>query len=104
MNTPNHIPLREYDDFNTFLKTIPRNTKIIGIELDEMAENIYQFKHPQRSIYILGAEDTGIPKKYLEKCDYIIKLPFNKNSFNVAVTGSIVLYDRAMKYSTRKKS
>ena len=33
MNTPKHIPLREYDDLETFLKTIPRNTEIIGVEL-----------------------------------------------------------------------
>ena len=97
MNTPKHIPLREYDDFETFMKAIPRDTEVIGVELDDRAENITTFKHPQRAVYILGAEDTGIPEKYMNKCDRIIKIPFDKNSFNVAVSGSIILYDRILK-------
>lgn len=97
MNTPKHIPLREYDDFEIFRKSIPRDTEVIGVELDERAENITTFIHPQRAIYILGAEDVGIPETLINKCDRVIKIPFNKNSFNVAVCGSIVLYDRFLK-------
>lgn len=94
MNTPKHIPLREYDDFETFMQNIPRGTEVIGVELDDNAENLTTFKHPERAIYILGAEDKGIPEKVMLKCDKIIKIPFDKNSFNVAVSGSIILYDR----------
>lgn len=97
MNTPKHIPLREYNDFETFIKTIPRDTDIIGIELDDNADDIITFEHPQRAIYILGAEDNGIPQDCLRQCDKIIKIPFDKNSFNVAVSGSIVIYDRILK-------
>lgn len=99
MNTPKHIPLREFDDFETFVKTIPRDTELVGVELDDKAENIFDFTHPQRAIYLLGAEDKGIQKKYKAKCDRIIKIPFDKNSLNVAVCGSIVLYDRMSKHS-----
>jgi len=97
MNTPNHIPLREYDNFQDFVKSIPRGTELIGVELDKDAENLITFKHPQRAIYLLGSEDKGIPEEVMLGCDRIIKIPFDKNSFNVAVSGSIIIYDRILK-------
>lgn len=97
MDSPKHIPLREFDDLETFLKSVPRNTEVIAVELDDKAENLTTFKHPQRAIYLLGAEDMGISEDYMRKCDRIIKIPFDKNSFNVAVSGSIIIYDRILK-------
>ncbi len=99
MQTDKHIPLREFDNFDDFYKSIPRNTELIGIELKEDAKSIFEFKHPERAIYLLGAEDAGISNDILSKCHKIIKIPFNKNSMNVAVTGSIVIYDRHLKSS-----
>ncbi len=97
MNTPNNIPLREFDNFDTFLKSIPRGTEIIAVELDDRAENLITFKHPKRAIYLLGAEDKGISEDCIKKCNRILKIPFDKNSFNVAVSGSIIIYDRIAK-------
>jgi len=97
MNTPKHIPLREFDDFETFMKSIPRNTELIAVELDDKAETLTTFKHPERYIYLLGSEDEGIPDEYIKRCNRTIKIPFYKNSFNVAVSGSIIIYDRILK-------
>ena len=72
---------------------------MVGVEIDERAELLHEFEHPKRAIYLLGAEDTGLPEEVLEKCHMIIKLPGN-SSLNVAVTGSIVLHDRATKVPT----
>lgn len=99
MQTTKHIPLREWDNFDDFLKSVPRDTKIIAIELTEGAENCFSFKHPERAIYLLGAEDSGINNEILTKCFKTIKLPFNKNSLNVAVAGSVIMYDRILKSS-----
>lgn len=101
MNTPNHIPLREFEDFDVFMKQIPRDTKIIGIELIEDAEDLVNFKHPQRAIYMLGSEDKGIPENCINQCDRIVKIPFYKNSFNVAVAGSMIMYDRIIKQTKK---
>ena len=97
MNTPRHIPLREFATFEDFYKSIPRDTKLIGVELMEKSKSLFEFKHPERSIYLLGAEDWGIDENTLACCDGIIKVPFDKNSLNVATTGSIIMYDRAFK-------
>ena len=97
MSTPKHIPLREFDCYEEFTKSVPRGTEIIAIELDERAENLTIFKHPERAIYLLGSEDKGLPEDVMNKCDRVIKIPFDKNSFNVAVSGSIIIYDRFLK-------
>ena len=97
MNTPKHIPLREFDSYDEFIKSIPRGTEVIAIELDDRAENLTTFKHPERAIYLLGSEDKGLPEDVMNKCDRVLKIPFNKNSFNVAVSGSIIIYDRFLK-------
>lgn len=102
MNTPKHIPLREFDDFDTFFKSIPRDTELIAVELDDRAETLTTFKHPERAIYLLGSEDKGISEECMKKCNRILKIPFDKNSFNVAVSGSIIIYDRILKSGGKK--
>lgn len=93
LKTDRHVPLYEYDSFNDFV--IPRNCELISIELSDKSKSIVQFKHPQRAIYMLGAEDTGIPEYILEKSK-VIQLPGDR-CLNVSVAGSIVMYDRISK-------
>ena len=104
MNTPNNIPLREHDSQEGFLKSLPRGTALVAIELTKDAIPLTEFNHPKKAIYLLGAEDFGIPNELIDKCNSVIKIPFNKNSFNVAVAGSMVLYDRFLKANQERKS
>ena len=54
-----------------------------------------QFEHPEQAIYLLGSEDNGLPARVLEKCSAVIALEAVRQvSYNVAVTGSIVMYHR----------
>lgn len=57
---------------------------------------IVEFKHPKQGCYILGAEDSGLPLDVIEECTKIVKLP-GERSLNLAVAGSIVLFDRIQK-------
>lgn len=91
--TYKHIPLREYGDFECFLKSVPRETKVIAIEIAAGSKNLRQFKHPERAIYILGAEDDGLPENVLKSCDHVVHIPMEQ-SMNVAACGSIICYDR----------
>ncbi|MFT7344220.1 MAG: tRNA G18 (ribose-2'-O)-methylase SpoU [Lentimonas sp.] len=90
------IPLFHYKEFDDLLSNIPYDCRIIGVEIDDRAEDLHSFVHPKRAIYILGAEDNGLPPYVLEKCHFIVRLRGN-SSLNVGVTGSIVLHDRASK-------
>lgn len=87
------IPLYNYENFDEFYRLIPYDCRLIGIEMNGI--KLSQFCHPQRAIYLLGAEDFGLPEKVTNKCHNIVSLEaINQNSFNVAVAGSIVMYDR----------
>jgi len=81
------------------MQNIPYDCRLVGVEIDDRAEMLHEFAHPKRAIYLLGAEDTGLPEYIKEKCHFIVKLPGN-TSLNVGVTGSIVLHDRASKVPT----
>lgn len=88
-----HIPLRHYDDFEAFHDSIPYDCKLVGVEMGGC--DLKTFKHPKRAIYLLGAEDTGLPNEIVDKCDMNISLSsVRSNSYNVAVVGSLVGYHR----------
>lgn len=90
------IPYFHYDSLEDLCENVPYDCHLIAIELTEDAEFLHDFEHPKRAIYLLGSEDQGLPDSVLAKCRKVIKLPGN-SSLNVAVTGSIVMHDRAAK-------
>ncbi|MDX1652200.1 MAG: RNA methyltransferase [Brumimicrobium sp.] len=94
------MPLFHYDSFEDLKKNIPYDCRLVGIELDERAVPLKEFDHPRRAIYLLGAEDNGLPPQVLEECHYLVQLP-GTNSLNVAVAGSLVLNDRLNKVPTK---
>lgn len=96
MKTPRHVPLYEYLTFDDFKAHLPKDTRITAVELDASAEDLVSHEHLERTVYLLGAEDHGIPPEILKKCHKIVRLP-GRRSMNVSVAGSIVLYDRLAK-------
>lgn len=92
------MPYFHYKDFDEFYKQLPKGAMLVGVELDDRAVSLETFEHPKNCVYLLGAEDHGLPKKALEKAHHLVK--FNTTlSINVAVAGSIVMYDRNLKGS-----
>ncbi len=96
MESWRHVPLFNYATFVDFYESLPYDCRLIGVELLESATPIGTFQHPQRAIYLLGAEDNGLTKDAERKCHSISVLP-GARSMNVAVAGSIVIYDRINK-------
>ena len=99
LHTWARIPLFHFETFEDFLKHIPYDTRLVGVEIDDNASEISNFQHPKRAIYLLGAEDHGLPPQAQKACHYLVKLKGN-HSLNVAVAGSIVAYDRITKMQT----
>lgn len=88
-----HLPLREYPDLDHFLSCRPFNCLLIGVEMG--GRPLTNYVHPERAIYLLGAEDHGLSKDALDKCDQVVSLQaVNKESYNVSVAGSILMYHR----------
>lgn len=93
VNAMLQIPLRHYETFEEFLHNRPINSSLIGIEMGGRA--VENFIHPKQAIYLLGAEDYGLPTEIMEKCKHTISLSsVNTLSYNVAVAGSIIMYSR----------
>jgi tRNA G18 (ribose-2'-O)-methylase SpoU len=90
------IPLYNYATFEDFYRNMPYNCPLAGIEIDKRSESIQTFIHPERCIYLLGSEDNGISKDAMGKCHRLVQLP-GRFSLNVAVAGSLVMYDRLIK-------
>lgn len=96
MRTERHIPLYEYESVDSFLKQgIPYNCQPVCVEISKRAKNLITFTHPERAIYILGAEDGSVPEIIQNHC-VVVDIP-TSHCLNVAVAGSIVLYDRLVK-------
>lgn len=96
VHTYRHIPLRQYDGIDQWKAVLPYDCPVVGVEMS--GGSIIDFKHFHRSIYLLGAEDNGLSREALSYCHYVISLPsVRSQSYNVAVAGSIVMYDRFVK-------
>lgn len=88
-----HVPMFEYECFEHFQQARPKDCPLIGIEMGGVSLECY--KHPERAIYLLGAEDYGLPSVIQERCIAIVSLSaVRMPSYNVAVVGSMVMYHR----------
>ena len=98
--TPRHIPLYRYDTVDEFIAARPVDCPIVGVELRLESVPLPLVKHPTRAIYVLGPEDQSISPALRRHLDFIVDIPqpgMPEGCLNVAVAGSIVLYDRVAK-------
>lgn len=103
MKSYRHIPLNTYPDFEDFYVHLPYDAQLVAIELSDGARDLVAFKHPERAVYLLGAEDHGLPPSVLERCHHVIRMR-GDYCLNVAVAGSIALYHRVGGFSTQAES
>lgn len=88
------IPHYTYNSFDHFYKNLPKDCNLIGLEFPHVkSSNIHNFCHPERCIYLLGSEDSGLSNQAIESCNQLLYIP-TKYCLNVATTGSIVMFDR----------
>lgn len=92
-NAPANIPLFHYESFEDFNEHRPSDCELIGVEQSPISVPLGGFRHPNRAIYLLGAEDGGLPMTVQQKCQRVIHMA-TPMCLNVAVAGSIVMYDR----------
>ena len=98
-----HIPLLHFETWDQYREHAPFAWVPIGIEIDRAAILLPEFHHPSEAVYILGAEDHGLTNEAVALCKTLIVIP-SRYCLNVAVAGSIVMYDRAVKKVKTQKS
>ena len=93
--TTRHLPLRHYLTLDEWHTALPHGALVIGVEMN--GEDLWSVTHPTQAVYLLGAEDYGLPPAVRNACHRIVSLTAARMpSYNVAVAGSIVLYHRLM--------
>ena len=85
--------LADIDAFRCHLKA--RRWNLVAVELDHRAVNVFDAVYPERPCFLLGAELAGVPDELLEEAELVIQIPQwgLVPSLNLAIAGSIVLYD-----------
>ena len=91
-----HMPIYEYQTETDLFENLPVGCELCAVELDDSAGDLPSFEHPERCVYILGAEDSGLPRSIIDACSHVVRID-TTYSMNVATTAGIVLYDRQSK-------
>jgi len=92
------IPYFPCDDWAEFVRVRPQRALLVGVEMG--GTPLPEFKHPECCVYLLGAEDHGLPAVVRQACQHVVSIPsVRTESYNVAVAGSLLMYDRLMKDS-----
>lgn len=93
LHVDHKIPLRHFETLADFLTARPVGAELVGIEMG--GTPLRTFRHPSRAIYLLGSEANGLSPEAIRACNHLIEIEsVNYPSYNVAVSGSIVMYHR----------
>lgn len=90
-----HIPILNFESVEALVDVMPPAARLICVELDPSSRALHTFTHPDQAVYLLGAEDDGLPDAVPEEYP-VVEVP-SEWCLNVATAGSLVLYDRLVK-------
>ncbi len=74
----------------------PFEADVVAVDLVEGATPLPEFRHPQRAVYVFGAEDATLGKRILDRAQHRVMIP-TTHCMNLAVTVNVILYDRLLK-------
>lgn len=94
-----HIPHFEFESMQDLVAHLPYGCRLVGIELDERSKPLHEYRHPRNCCYLLGAEDHGLTKEQRLMCHELVEIHGPANCLNVAVAGSILMYDRLRQFN-----
>ncbi|MFT5716554.1 MAG: tRNA(Leu) C34 or U34 (ribose-2'-O)-methylase TrmL [Oleiphilaceae bacterium] len=92
-DTTNTTPLLEV---NCLIESVPKDTKMVCVELVEGATSLPEYHHPNKAFYIFGPEDGTLSQEMIDRADSVVYIP-TVGCLNVAMAVNVVLYDRLVK-------
>lgn len=84
------------DDLPAYLKSLKESGfKIIAVEQTSQSMSLEKIKFPDKTALLLGNEKEGIPVEMIQLVDLCVEIPQSGliRSFNVHVTGALVLWE-----------
>lgn len=88
-----NIPLH---NVASLCESIPKDAKLVCVELAEGAIPLPEFVHPENAFYLFGPEDGTLDQDVIDKADAVVYIP-TIGCMNLAATVYVVLYDRLAK-------
>ncbi len=85
------------------LTCVPKQVKIVCVELAEGAIPLPEYRHPELALYLFGPEDGTLEQEVINKADAVVYVP-TIGCMNLAATVNVVLYDRLAKSNINKAS
>ncbi|MCK5378646.1 MAG: TrmH family RNA methyltransferase [Acidobacteria bacterium] len=72
-----------------------RGWSLVAVELDSRAVSLFDAEYPENPCFLLGAERDGLPRSLIDAAEIVVQIPQwgLVPCLNLAVAGSIVLYD-----------
>ena len=83
-------------EVSCLLESIPKDNKIVCVELVEGATALPEYHHPNKAFYIFGPEDGTLSQETIDSADAVVYIP-TIGCLNVAMAVNVVLYDRLVK-------
>jgi len=98
---PREERMKGYQDvdlvqFDYFFDQFPGDVVPVAVELRPNSEQLPDFVHPERALYVFGPEDGSISQQHLRHCHRFVVIPTN-HCVNLAAAVYLVLYDRMVK-------
>lgn len=93
-DTSDSVGQLPFYDFPTMDDMIlPKDCRLVGVELTEDSIELPSFRHPSRCAYILGPERGSLTPEMVDMCEFVVKIP-TQFCLNVSVAAALVMYDR----------
>ncbi len=83
-------------DEKAFLEHLEQKLwNLVAVELNSRSVSLFEAQYPQRPCFLLGAELGGVPERLIEAASLVVEIPQwgLVPCLNLAVAGSIVIYD-----------
>ena len=83
-------------DADAFIAHLERQAwQLVAVEVDARAVTLFDARYPERPCFLVGAELGGVPEALIERARVVVRIPQwgLVPSLNLAVAGSIVVYD-----------
>ncbi len=87
------LPIYDYPSVEEM--RLPRDCRLVGVELVEDAIPLPSFRHPRAAAYVFGPERGSLSPAMLARCDFVVRIP-TRFCINLGVAGAIVMYDRML--------
>ena len=85
-----HVPTILVDDV---FDALPYDCMPIAVELNPNATPLWDFAHPERAMYVFGAEDATLGREVTDRCAATVFVP-TKGCMNLAAAINVTLFAR----------